>query len=196
VTSRLAAIDDTIIARIEQVMDGRVRTIDYAPPDWDIDYLKRVLISLPGVFLSFSGGTAIENHNHAAMRAEWDVVAVVKHVQTARQRARGDATEIGCLEILEAILPALNGLTIFVGGQMIDANAIGTLRFVGWSNDQSLQFDKHAVMIQSLRFSMDIAFESTPDASLLVPFERFVAEYDIGQPDGAPETIDHVELPQ
>ncbi|HEU4601383.1 MAG TPA: phage protein Gp37, partial [Steroidobacteraceae bacterium] len=54
--SKIAAIEDTLIATIAEMMQQRVRTIEYAPTDWDEDYIKQILKALPGVFVIFNGG--------------------------------------------------------------------------------------------------------------------------------------------
>ena len=195
-SSRIGATEDAIRARLQQVLGNHVRTIEYAPPDWDEDYLKRVMLNLPGVFVIFHGGQGTPNSNTPVLEAHWSIVAAVRHVQTAKQRARGDTTEIGCFEIFEIALPALHGMTVFLNGEMTDENAVGTLNFLAWDNDASLQHERQAMMVQSLKFSMQIAFSGNPDAGLLVPFETFQSTYDIGQPEGAPVTGDSVELEQ
>jgi phage gp37-like protein len=186
--SRIADTEDAMIARITAVMANTVRTVEWAPPDWDEEYIKRVLRALPGVFVIYLGG---ENSEQGAasikLKTAWAIVAATKHVQEAKQRARGDAHEIGCYDILERLIPALDGYSI---------DDVGSLDFAGWDNDIAMKLDKQALMVQSARFEMLIEIPREIGDDELVPFERFASTYDIGQPEGAPETGDIVELEQ
>lgn len=193
--SKIAAAEDAIIERIKHVLKDRVRTVEYAPPDWDVEYIKRIIRRLPGVFVIFAGGPRRPWHV-PQLDARWTIVAVTAHVQEAKTRARGDAREIGCYDMLEIILPALHGMTVFRAGEMNPEDAIGTLEFSAWDNDMALQLETQALMTQSLSFTMPMAFEPQVDDSALVPFLRFHADYDVDQLDGAPGTEDLVSLPQ
>lgn len=193
-TSKVAATEDTIINRIKRVLADRVRTVEYAPPDWDAEYIKRILPRLPGVFVIFGGGPPANSNGLPRLDSRWTIVAATKHVQDAKLRARGDVREIGCYEMLEIILPALHGMTVFNSSEMNPDSAIGTLEFTGWENDMALQLEAQALMTQSLSFTMPMSFDAAVDDSQVVPFVRFHAEYDVGQRDGAPRSEDMVVL--
>jgi Mu-like prophage protein gp37 len=186
--SRISTVEDSLIEHIKEVMQNRVRTVEWAPPDWDEDFFKRILIALPGVFLIFGGGQNPEQGAASVkLKTIWTIVAATRHVQEAKQRARGDAHEIGCYDILETVIPALDGHVV---------EDVGTLQFVVWDNDAAMKLEKQALMVQSARFEMLIEIPRVIPDDALVPFERFHGTYDIGQPEGAPVTEDIVELEQ
>jgi phage gp37-like protein len=186
--SKIALAEDRILERIRVALGDRVPTIDWAPPDWDVDFIKRLLLRLPGAILIFNGAERVDPGGNASIwKTTWTVVAVAAHPQGAKERARGDSKVIGCYQILEAVVGRLNGWTV---------PDVGTLEGTSWENDISLKLQNHALMVQSAIFEMTIDLSMEPDGSDLVPFLRFYPKYDIGQPDAAPETKDRVNLPQ
>lgn len=187
--------EDALIARIKELLNDRVRLVDYAPPDWDEDFIKRALRALPAVFVIFGGGRKQPGIG-CVIDSQWTIVAATKHVQEAKQRARGDAREIGCYGILARLAPSLDGQCLFNTSKKNAREPIGTLTLESWDNDESLQYENVALMVQSITFRMPLEITTSPDDSDLVPFLRFGATYDVGQLPGAPPTTDTVNLPQ
>lgn len=186
--SVIAVIEDALIARIQQLLGTAIRTVEWAPPDWDEDFIKRNLLGLPGVFVVFGGGSRSSDTQHSVLLdTQWSVVAVTRHVQEAKQRARGDAREVGCYDILEALAPHLDGFT---------AGNVTRFDLLGWGNSAALKLEKQALMIQELSFSARIEIPKIIDGSELVPFKTFHDTFEVGQLEGAPITEDSVELPQ
>lgn len=186
--SQIAAVEDSIIAALRSVFQNRVPTIEWAPPDWDEDFIKRTLKQLPGAFVIFEGGTAVDGPSATTkIDAQWMIVAATRHVQDAKTRARGDQKEIGCYEMIEAAISKLDGMIV---------EHVGTLGLIEWNNEMALKLENIALMTQSASFHMVIEISRTLDPGLLSPFKIFHATYDVDQKPGAPSTEDHVELPQ
>lgn len=186
--SKIGTTEDALIELIKTTMASKVRTVEWAPPEWDEDYIKRNLKSLPGVFLIFGGGPSKDPGGASIqLDSRWSVVAVTGHVQEAKQRARGDTKAIGCYEILETLIPKLDGFSV---------TDVGTLQFIAWDNDAAMKLEQGAVMVQSASFRMNVELPRTIPASALADFETFAANYDVGQAAGAPPTGDVVTLPQ
>lgn len=190
--SKIAAIEDAIIACIKETMrDGDkslLRTVEWAPPDWDDDYIKRVMRTVPGVFVIFEGGPAQDQGSATTkMNTKWTIVAASAKQQDAKRRARGGTQDIGCYQILEACIPALNNFVI---------SDVGTLTFVDWSNEIALKLEDQALMVQSAAFDMLIDLPAIVREGDLVPFRRAFTTYDLHQPAGSLQAKDNVELPQ
>lgn len=186
--SKISLAEDRILERIKIALGGRVPTIDWAPPDWDADFIKRLLLRPPGALLIFNGAERVDPGGNANIwKTMWTVVAVATHPQGAKERARGDSKAIGCYHILEAVIGRLNGWIV---------PDVGTLECINWENDVSLKLQNAALMVQSAIFEMIVDLSMEPDGSDVVPFLKFYPTYDVGQPDAAPKTGDRVNLPQ
>lgn len=187
-TAKITTIEDRLIAEITTLMQNRVRLVDWAPPDWDEDFIKRTLLKLPGVFVIFGGGPRIDEGSATVkIDSQWTIVAATRHVQTAKQRARGDSNEIGCYEIIETVIQRLD---------CFEMQDIGMLNLIEWNNEFALKLENQALMTQSASFHMLIDLERILDPSDADPFLRFYDTFNIDQPTGAPITGDDVELPQ
>lgn len=187
--SVITQIEDALIDKIKSVLGNRVRTVEWAPPDWDEDFIKRALLAAPGVFVVFGGGSRSNATDQSVlMDTEWSVIAFTHHVQEAKQRARGDGRVIGCYDMLELLAPELDGFS--------PANA-GTLHLTGWTNTAALKLEKQALMAQELSFALpNIELARDLTGSDLVPFLTYHDTFNVGQLAGAPPTEDTVELPQ
>jgi phage gp37-like protein len=188
--AKIATIEDVLIDQTEKLFAQRVRTVEWAPPDWDEDYIKRILILLPGVFWIFHGATRLdEGAATIKLDTQWTCVAATKHAQEPKKRARGDAREIGCYDIIEAIIARFDGLVI---------DNVGVLETIDWNNDLALKLEKQALMTQSASFHMLIDLDRIVDAddANIAAFLRFNDTFDVGAKPTAPPTKDNVELPQ
>jgi phage gp37-like protein len=187
-TTIVKQIEDVIIAKIKAVLGAHLRAVEWAPPDWDEDFVKRAMRALPGVFVIFEGGQRNSlTEQSIILDTQWTIAALTNHVQEAKARAQGDGLEIGCYEILETLAPQLDGF---------DVPDIGTLNLLAWNNSAALKLEKQALMMQDLSFGMSIELPRTLDPSQLVPFKLFHDTMNIGQLPGAPTTEDYVELEQ
>lgn len=187
-TSKIAAVEDALEQKIRAVLGSTVRTVEWAPQDWDEDFIKRKMLQVPGVFMIFGGGTRNKDSAlRVAFDTRWAVVAVAEHPNDAKLRARGDAPEIGCYDIIEALAPSLDEF---------DVSDVGKFSVEGWDNDEALKLDGIGLMIQSLSLSMQIDLDSSVDLDALAAFKVFHDTQDVGQEDDAPVTEQYVELEQ
>ncbi len=109
-SSVIANVEDTILAAVQSGLPGLLRDTGSLPGSWSIDLLKLLLQRAPAVYVAFNGGD-LESSTLTLLNARFDVYAVVKE-PTDFTRRRGTATTIGAYEIIEAVMPLLNGLTI------------------------------------------------------------------------------------
>jgi hypothetical protein len=186
--SKIADVEDALFAAINALFGPAIKSVDWAPPDWDEDFIKRVLIKLPAVFVIFSGGRPSSiSGTQTILDSEWTFVAVSDHKQNAKARARGDTHVIGCYDILELLIPTFDGYSIA---------GVGTFSFVEWNNEFALKLETNALMTQSALFRLPIALGKPVDQGSLDPFKSFHDTFNVGQQSGAPTAEDSTELPQ
>lgn len=170
----IKAIEDALIAeaRAALTVGGalKVRTVVSAPGDWDRDMLKRMLAMVPCVLVVFSGGPVLAT---GAQTTEIDghfrVIIGTGHASGQEARRRGDSQEIGAYEILQRLLPRLDGL---------DVGNEGTLKLTELENLFSGEVDKQGLAIYALTFTLPLTFPLIADP-LLSPFVTFNAKLDV-----------------
>ena len=181
----ITAVEDYLIARVKaDALGQKLRAVESLPGVWDAATLSQVLKSMPGVFISFLGGSGGPSGNHtAALESRWTVYAVTGHASGQAARRRGDGREIGAYEILERLVPLLHGHTI---------PDYGTLKLTDISNLFTDGADFRGVALYGATFTLPLAFPPVLDASALDDFTTFGAAYDLAPPDGKADAEDQV----
>ena len=177
-----AEIEDAMIARCRKVVGEHVKTIEDLPGNWDEATLKAARRSVPGIYIAWSGGPANPG-SRAAMTGRYAVYVVTGQASGERERRRGSNRQVGAYEILERIVPALNGLKV---------EEIGSLLLERVDNLYSDRADQQGVVIYGAVFTIKLTFPAPLDASSLANFETFHVNSKV--PDG-PDTETHLTLP-
>lgn len=182
----IATVEDAIIAAATQALtvDGalKVRGIVSAPGDWDKEMLKRTLLAMvPCVLVVFAGGPSKDvGGNIANLDAHWRVIVATGHASGEKARRRGDSQEIGAYEIIERLVPVLDGLVIADEG---------TLDLVELDNLYTGEVDKQGLAIYGLTFTHLMALPFIADLGALDDFTTFHAFYDVPPFDGEAEYL-------
>ncbi|ABE45642.1 DUF1834 family protein [Polaromonas sp. JS666] len=167
----ITSAEDNIIAQIKTVMGNKVRAVESLPGNWDDDTLKRLLRLLPGIFLVWGGGQVQERNAGVGglVVGSWIVYVITGHASGEAARRRGDGQQAGAYELLQLLIPLLNGYT--VPGE-------GTLSLQRVENLYSGSVDRQGVTVYACSFNMPQAWPTEVDMNLLTPFQTFDAQYD------------------
>ena len=106
----IAHIEDTILSVVNDRLKNYLRATASLPGAWSVDLLKLLLQQAPGVFVAFVGGE-FDGNTVTLLNARFDVYVVTKE-PTELSRRRGSPVVLGAYEIIQALLPYLNNLTI------------------------------------------------------------------------------------
>ena len=172
----IATVEDAIIAEAKAALTFggglKVRAVVAAPGDWDAEMLKRKLLAMvPCVLVVFAGGpNDALGGNTAGIDAHWRVIVATGHASGDAARRRGDSQEIGAYEIIERLIPRLDGFTV---------PDEGTLDLVELENLYSGEIDKQGLAIYGLTFTHTMAFPVSADAALITPFVTFNDKFDL-----------------
>lgn len=179
----LAEVEDAIIERCERLVGEHVKTVEDLPGNWDPATLKAARRKVPGIYVAWSGGSAIRNAR-AGIDGRYAVYIVTGQASGERARRRGNSREVGAYEILERVVPGLHGLSV---------DGVGTLQLERVDNLYSDQADQQGVVIYGAVFALaKMMFPPALDASGLADFATFHANHQV--PDG-PDTETHLTLP-
>ena len=178
----IATVEDAILAEVDAALGNTIRSRDTLPGGWTMDTLQRALQFAPGVYVAFQGLAQAQTPGHYDGR--FSVYVVVKGAVEADRR-RGNARVIGAYDILELLLPRLDGLTV---------SGIGTLRVRGVDNlFRDAMFDLGGTVYGINLALGNMPFEYQADMSTLDDFVTFDAVYDLDPAqDGEPAAEDHV----
>ncbi len=202
----ILAAENAIIERVKAVLVGKINKVESIPAEIDDQTLHSILQKAPGVFVAFTGGAAQRPGQTAAMiLASFVLLVVTNHASGEAARRRGDVNQIGAYEILETIIPGLNGHSL--------GDDLGTLALVRVENLFTPGADRKGAVLYSAVFQMPVAWPSDVDLSALDAFETFDSRHDIpvfateaerrkwlqNPPDystSKPDAEDNVGLPQ
>lgn len=179
----IATVEDALLAEVEAALGNTIRQRDSLPGGWTGDTLQRALQFAPGVFVGFNGMTPGQGEGY--QNGRFSVYAVTKGVSDADRR-RGTARVIGAYDILEALLPRLDGLAVA---------DVGTARVRGVDNlFRDAMFDLGGAVYAVQLELPNMPFDYRADEAGLDDFATFDAVYDLDQPTGSgePEANDHL----
>lgn len=168
----IATSEDALVALIKDTLGTKVKAVESLPGNWDDDTLKRLLRAVPGVFLVWAGGQTNDRSSGMSgmVNGSWLVYVVTGHASGEAARRRGDGQQVGAYELLEVLIPLLNGYTI---------TAVGTLSLQRVENLYSGTVDRQGVTVYGLTFTMPMAWPTEVDVSTLDPFQTFAAQTDV-----------------
>jgi len=180
-----SAVEDAIIAVANAKLPNKLNECRSLPGSWSVELLKQLLQRSPSVYVSFLGGD-FDPANPALLNGVFDVYFVQKDADEATRR-RGNSRAIGCYDMMDAVIPFINGLTV---------PGVGSLRAKSVKNLfaavlQDLGGSVYAVSFTLPRMPLGADF----DPSTLHRFLTFHAESDING-DHVTDFITQFDLPQ
>lgn len=107
----ISSVEDAILGVVNTTLPGVLRDTGSLPGAWSVELLKLLLQKAPGVFVAFNGGDMENSASAFLVNARFDVYVVTKE-PTELTRRRGSGGVIGAYDIIEALMPALNGYLI------------------------------------------------------------------------------------
>jgi phage gp37-like protein len=187
--SRIGDIEDSLLARVRDRFGDTLRQVDAIPASWDDEMVKRYLIGTPGVFVSWGlDRGANTTDTTAEVNSLWQFTIITAHEGKESARRRGDARAIGAYEIVERLIPLMDGYT--PAGET-------ALAFDSAENLFSAANERNGLTVYGVLFSMPMTMGAVDEEpSDLEPFLRFHADWDQAPADGQLEAQDRVTLPQ
>ena len=177
----LAAAEDAIVQATQAVLGQSVRTVETLPGPWDQDALALAFRSMPGVWVYFDGGDAGRGRKRLAAR--YLVYAVTSHASGGRERQRGNSRQIGAYEIIERVVPSLDGH---------GAAELGTLHFNGLRVLTPASAQRKGVAVYEMAFTLEMGFPPARDIGTLADFEIYSGKHHVGS---GPDTESYLNLP-
>lgn len=170
----IANTEALLIAKIQGSFAAKkLKTVESLPGNWDDDTMRRLLRQVPGVFVVWAGAqpaSARDGGTAGLATGLWLVYCATAHANGEAARRLGDSKQIGAYELVETLIPQLNGLTI--PGE-------GTLALAKVENLYSGTIDKQGLALYVLHFNMPQAWPTEVDESTLGNFEELHGLYDI-----------------
>lgn len=169
----IAALEAALIAPIKAALGNKVRTVESLPGNFDDNTFKRLLRQVPGIFITWAGAQTSSGRDGgvAGMTTGlWIVYVVTGHASGEAARRLGDSQQVGAYELVDTLVPLLNGLTI---------KGEGTLSLTRVENLYSGTVDSQGLSLYAMQFNMPMAWPTTVDEATLTPFQTFDAQYDI-----------------
>lgn len=179
----LAEVENAMIERCRELVGDRLKAIEDLPGNWDDSTLTAARRNVPGIYIAWSGGSAIAS-SRPMINGRYAVYVVTGHASGERARRRGNNRDIGAYEILERVIPGLHGMSV---------DGVGTLRLERVDNLYSDKADSSGIVIYGAVFMIDkMPFPAAKDASDLADFAIYHSTSKV--PDG-PDTEGHLVLP-
>jgi phage gp37-like protein len=178
----IATVEDALLAEVVATFGATLRHQDSLPGGWTLDTLKRALQLSPGVYVAFTGLTPGGNEGYHNGR--FSVYAVTKGASDTTRR-RGTARVLGAYDILEQLLPRLDGLLV---------PDVATARVSGVDNlFRDAMFDLGGAVYAIQLTVPNMPLDYQVDESTLDDFVTFDAVHDLDTDQtGEPEANDHL----
>ncbi len=169
----ILTMEDGLITAIKAALTNRVKAVESLPGNWDDDTMKRLLRQVPGVYVSWVGGQTANGRDGGVAgmtNGVWIIYVATGHASGEAARRRGDSQQVGAYELLEVLIPLLNGFK--VPGE-------GSLSLVRVENLYSGSVDRQGLCLYAMHFNMPMSWPTTVDEAGLGNFEKFQPLYDI-----------------
>ena len=169
----IATLETTLLAVIKDALGNKVRTVESLPGNWDDDTLKRLLRQVPGVFVAWAGSQPANGRDGgvgAVTSGLWLVYVVTGHASGEAARRLGDSQQVGAYELIDTLVPLLNGYLI---------KGEGTLSLTRVENLYSGTVDRQGMCLYALHFNLPRSWPTPVDESTLTPFEPVAPQYDV-----------------
>lgn len=181
----IAQTEKALRDAINATLGNTLRRVDSLGGGWTLANLKRALQFSPGCYVTFQGATA--GRVQDALDLRFSVYVVTKGA-TDPNRRQGNKRIIGAYDIINRLLPVLNGLPV---------PTIGELQSQGIDNlFREAMFDLGGTVYAIQLTLPNVLFTYQADANGLDDFLVFDATYDIAPDDPHnPTAEDQVHLP-
>lgn len=182
----IAAVEDAVLEAVNTAVGAALRQTGSLPGGWTGDTLQRALQFAPGVFVGFNGMTP--GRGQGFHNGRFSVYAVTKGVNDTDRR-RGTGRVIGAYDIVEALLPVLDGLLVA---------EIGSAEVRGVDNlFRDAMFDLGGAVYAIQLQIPNMPFDGAVDPASLDDFITFDARFDINSAEAdEPVAEDNVSVPQ
>jgi phage gp37-like protein len=186
--SIIAAIEDAIQSHVKAALPGVLRETGTLPAAWTEEIARRVLQGAPSVWVGFLGLRKPADYPSGMVTLTWGVYAVSKEA-TEEARRRGRPNLIGAYEMVERLIPDLDGA---------DAAGHGSLDLTGCQPLFVEQLIELGGTVYEMQLEARTRFLRQPTETL-ADFLQFHADYDFKPFDAAPYDAwlleDHTEAP-
>ena len=182
----ISTVEAALIVRIRELLGAKVRKVDSLPGDLDEEILKKMLISAPGVYVSFGGGSVGSKHAYPPqISSRWTVFVVTGHASGQAARRTGDQVQMGAYALTSILAGALDSWVV---------EDVGGLELADVRNLFTGALDAKGCALYGLSFTLPMEFPPEVDVASLDDFVTFNAEYDLAPVEGNNAATDRVTL--
>jgi len=191
--SRISDAEDLILSKIGDTMvDGGgapvIRVNETIPGPMSHNVLKQMAQNAPAVYTAFLGGKG-ESDIDREIKARFTVYLVSRNARGAEARRRGGTQEIGIYDMMDALIPQLDGL---------DLPDVSRMELSDVRNMFTLQLELNlGAAIYALVFELpNFDFGNVTDESALNDFVTYAATHSISDDVDVLTSQDKVTLEQ
>ena len=179
----LTAIENNLISTIKTEFNNTLRAVESVPGPLNESLIKALLTSAPAIYIAFLGG---RNANKHAWETTW-ACYVVTAQGDQKKRRQGEARVIGAYNIIDQLIPLLDGHSI---------DDAGTFDFQRAQNLFTVSLDKKGISVYAATFTLvlDKSYQANTDA--INDFITFNADHSLVPGNDEPAAIDNVTLEQ
>lgn len=191
--SKIAAAEDLILTEIgNTLVDGNGKSVIKAnktiPGPMSHKVLKQMAQNAPAVYTAFLGGKG-ESDIDRQVKARFTLYLVSRNARGAIARRRGGTQEIGIYDMMDALIPQLDGfvLTDIARMDLVDIRNMFTLQL-----ELNLGAAIYALVFELPNFD----FGNVVDENTLNDFVTYAATHSISADPDVPTSQDQITLEQ
>ena len=189
----IGEIEDWLVDTTQELMDchfgAGVVDVSSGPAEWNGDYLKNLISSLPAVRVVWEGGPA-EEESWLKLAGDWVVYVVTGwDVRTEEERRK---SSMGAYRMLEILAPRFHNAVVLDASS---GKSIARLRVEAIENNSQGELDRLGVTVYGIGLTSSMPFEQveTPTKPL-DDFLRARVEWNIADGEEVDEE-NSIELP-
>lgn len=189
--NELITAEDALLAEAKAALsdaNGKVLVrVELLPGDIrEPDTLRQIAGAAPAVYLAPLGGPVAGNPDNMQVPFVWSWLFVTNHAAGQQQQLRGDARALGAYQLMQLVLPKINGMTI---------PGVGTVAVRRIENLFSARTKAKGISMWAAPCSVKVPMPINFDLSALDAFLEATADHQIA--DGnEPAAVDNVQLEQ
>jgi phage gp37-like protein len=168
----IEAIEDAIVAKVRAATtiggQSLIRACESLPTNLTEQELLKRLRNAPAIYVAFLGGQALPE-NEAAIDGEYVLYFLTRNAGGEKQRRTGDPTAAGAYDLMQYVVPAVQGLVV---------PDVGSLSLKSIANLFAESLDAQGLSLYSAAYTIPMVFATPdPNGGNVAPFERFHADW-------------------
>ena len=165
-------------------------SVDSGPYEWDGNYAKELLDTVPAVRVVFTGGD-FRDETEPSVDLDWSVIVVTGWVgETQKERRRGD---MAAYAICEMIAATIHNAVATADPTDLSSEPVARVRVLSVNNAGGGEWDRIGLAIYELAVTGEAELDRQ---AVLDDFLRARVAYDLVDEGIAEDVVDEFEIPQ